>query len=110
MSSVEDTLNQWKAVLLKDTGVPENLIDKEVDIQFNEWIRVMVIDEDGKIKEMYDKHISEINLPKDIKDQIRNADKDSMTFMIVKTDKDDKVLSANILLNAVPTSFNTETE
>ena len=61
MSSVEDMLNQWKAVLLKDTGVPENLIDKEVDIQFNEWIRVMVIDEDGKIKEIYDQHISERN-------------------------------------------------
>jgi hypothetical protein len=103
-------LDQWVSALCKDTGVPEDYIDKDADIKFNEWIRVMIIDEDGKIKEMYDEHISEINLPKDIKDQIRNIDKDSMTFMIVKTDKNDKVLSANICFNVVPTSCNTETE
>ena len=95
---IEDMLNQWKLELTKDTGVPENLIDKDVDIPFNEWIRVMIIDEDGKIKEMCDKHISEIRLSKDIKDQIRNSDKDSMTLMIVKTDKNDKILSANIYI------------
>lgn len=72
----------------------------------NVLIRCIITDKDNNIKKIYDQHISEINLSNDIKAYIiSKQSKDSMCFLIIQTD-DDNILHANILLNAVPTSFN----
>ena len=82
------------------------MINENIKHIHDVWIRCIITDKDNNIKKIYDQHISEINLSNDIKSYIiSKQSKDSMCFLIIQTD-DDNILHANILLNAVPTSFN----
>ena len=82
------------------------MINENIKHKHDVGIRCMITDKDNNIKKIYDQHISEINLSNDIKSYIiSKQSKDSMCFLIIQTD-DDNILHANILLNAVPTSFN----